>query len=783
MKVVRIVISTILVVWLPLFVLSQTRTEIDETYRNANSYFYFEDYEEALALYQKIYHLQPDNYNLNFRIGFCYLNIPGNKHKAIQYLEKAVQSTTSWFNEESITEQRAPIDAYFYLGNAYLASNRIDDALGAYNKFYNLTKGKGRWDFDFFNHQVNVAKNSLKIQRNPVDFIMANMGNKINDRFPNFNAVVSGNGKVLAFTTKLKFYNAINIARKNETNQWEKPVNITLDLQTDISCSTLSLSDDGNELYLFRDDNQDGNIYVTRYNGTKWTPIKKLNPNVNTEAYETHASLSPDGKQMYFTSNRKGGYGGLDIWVSTRTSNDDWGPARNLGPTINTPYNENTPFITTDGTSLYFSSEGHDNMGGYDIFVSQQTGNRKWSTPVNLGFPVNTTDDDLFFHPVGDGASALIARFDNESSFGETDIFEVELFIPKFRKSIVPKTIAPERISDKSFNWLVVDTLSAKGIATVNPEIANTIIDITSNNPMKLYMKGKAYSIVAAGVEGIAEDVNTSNTDVMVDGDAYKPIQLQETNTTNETLTISKLKPYFKDSTPKTQWPSDSPTIKQRELELNNLNNPDDTFLSEILLLLTPTDKHKYILPILKKKWEFGNENFNETVVHFATSFRNEEELNTITFSLTALYDRIEEFNLESLKPNRQNLAKQSRTSIIKAYNELINKSTEQLGNDLAVVMLKNKDVNSLTQLIEQYQKQNPDGFKRNQEELLLLLSRMAISRYISLPDDQKLALYNGYSGETTTGTFSQWFWVVLLLMVIAAGLILGIRYYKAIKK
>ncbi|HQI89310.1 MAG TPA: hypothetical protein PLA63_08005 [Tenuifilum sp.] len=778
MKAFRISVFLLLIAWLPFYSSGQTKTEIDETYRDANSYFYFEDYEEALALYQKIYKFQPDNYNLNYRIGFCYLNIPGSKHKSIQFLEKAVQNTTTRYNEESITEQRAPIDAIFYLGNAYLTVNRIDDALKAYEKFYSLTKGKSDWDFDYLNHQINVAKNSLKIQRNPVDFIMANLGEKINDRFPNFNAVVSGNGKVLAFTTKLKFYNAINISRKNEKNQWEKPVNITLDLQTDISCSTLCLSYDGNELYLFRDDNHDGNIYVTRFNGKKWLPIKKLNPNINTEAYETHASLSPDGKQLFFTSNRKGGFGELDLWVSTRTSGDDWGPARNLGATINSPFNENTPFISTDGTTLYFSSEGHENMGGYDIFVSQLSGKGDWTTPINLGYPLNTTDDDLFYHPIEDGATALIARFD-DNSFGETDIFEIELFIPRFRKSIVPKTVAQERTTDKTFARLIVDTLSTKGMASIDANEAITKIDISGNNTLKLFLNGKAYGVIPSRIEELAEAKRVSETENAAkayteETDNQTPSPISSSSTTDATF-----KDNFGDTTPRSQWPTDTPTVKQKAFELNNAGINDDSYFSEILLLLTPNEKQQDILPVLKRNWKFSAENLNETIIHFASSFKTDKELNTIIYSLTELYDKIGNLSNTQSGKKEQKFAKNNRTLIIKAYNELINKASKQLGNDLALVMLKNKGIGNLTQLIELYSKQNPEGFNANREELTLLLARMAISEYVALPNEQKISLYNSSTGKTSVEPSYIWLWVLLTLIAMGVIIYLGIEYYK----
>ena len=146
---------------------------------------------------------------------------------------------------------------------------------------------------------------------------------------------------------------------------------------------------DGTILYLYKTDNFDGNIYSAEYVNGNWTPIKKLNKNINTKFYESHAAISSDGKKLYFTSNRDGGYGGLDIYVSEKDASGDWGPAINLGNTINTPYNEDTPFITLNDSLLYFSSEGHNGMGGYDIFRSDKS-EAGWNAPENLGFPVNS---------------------------------------------------------------------------------------------------------------------------------------------------------------------------------------------------------------------------------------------------------------------------------------------------------------------------------------------------------------------------------------------------------
>ncbi len=208
----------------------------------------------------------------------------------------------------------------------------------------------------------------------------------------------------MVYTERRGMVNAILYSEK-ENGTWQTPVEITSGINAGEDCSSCSLNKDGTLLFLYKNDNYDGNIYSSELVNGKWTPIKKLNRNINTKFYESHASVSADGKNFYFTSNRDGGQGGLDIYVSEKDASGDWGPAVNLGTTINTRYNEDTPFITSNGSVLYFCSEGHISMGGFDNFKSRRLGTI-WETPQNLGYPINSTDDDKFFQPVNDGQNA-----------------------------------------------------------------------------------------------------------------------------------------------------------------------------------------------------------------------------------------------------------------------------------------------------------------------------------------------------------------------------------------
>jgi hypothetical protein len=404
----------------------QGEEKLKSMFVEAESYFLFEEYKDALPLYQRILQNDPENFNINYKIGICYLNDIYQVQKSLPYLEKAVKGVSPASKTNSFKEKQAPQEAFFYLGNAYRANNRLDDAIEAYKQF-KLVLDPLVYDVELLDAQIEACHVAADEEANPMYFISSSLGEKINDRFEEYNPVVSGDESVLVFTRKLQFYDAVFCSRK-ENGKWTDPVNLTPFFGVDGNTVSSGLSYNGDELFAYRSDNFDGNLYVSKYKNNKWSKLEKLNGNINTKYWESNASLSKDGKTLYFTTNRSGGYGGLDIYKSTRTRGGDWGPAINLGPVINSKYNEDTPFVTEDGNTLYFSSMGHYNMGGYDIFYSTRLDNGQWSKPINAGFPLNTTNDDLFFNPVGDGSYAYYAKYDKDNTFGLLDIYKLEVF-------------------------------------------------------------------------------------------------------------------------------------------------------------------------------------------------------------------------------------------------------------------------------------------------------------------------------------------------------------------
>ena len=469
------VIITSLLTFLCIFIngFTQTEKEIKKIFLEAESYFLYEnEYELAAPLFLTLLHLDTLNANINYKLGVCYLSIPGKKTKAIKYLEAAVKNTTSNYHD-TYKEKSSPIDAHYYLGLAYQVNNLLDKAIKSYQQFKKLLDVQEYYQIDYVDLQIKACEIAGKLKEEPIRYRERKLNDEINSYQLNFNPIVSGNDSVLVYTAKIGSYNYIFCSKKTD-GRWSTPVNISADLETKEDCTSASLSYNGDKLFLFKNDGNIGNIYESDFVDGKWTKIKKLSKNINTKYWESHACLSPDRKVLYFTSNRGKGYGGLDIYKSELQPNGEWGPAENLGPTINSPYNEDTPFIINDGNTLYFSSQGHYNMGGFDIFYSNKLKNNKWSVPINLGYPINTTDDERFYSPVHKGSKAYYAHY-TTGEYAKKEIYEITIIPGDIPVDIAVKGKISLQDNKPGFNTTfsvyTIDTLHSDTIHMIKPDL------------------------------------------------------------------------------------------------------------------------------------------------------------------------------------------------------------------------------------------------------------------------------------------------------------------------
>jgi tetratricopeptide (TPR) repeat protein len=403
---------------------SQDNIRLQEAFYEAEYFLMRGDYADALQYYQGIYAAMPDNASIAFRMGLCYLNIEGSKNLAIEYLEKASQKISAKYREGSLRQVEAPYEALFFLGDAYRINYMFEKAKEAYSEYRSTLLPSDIENILFVDQQITSCTNAPAIMAQPVKFTVESIDNMINDSNDNFFPVVSSDGKSIVYMTSMKFYDAIMFSRMVR-NEWTPPVNITPELQSDGDHYVSCLSSKGNLLLLSRDDNINSDIYISRFDGVRWEPAKKLGKEINTKYWEAHGYITDDGTKLIFSSDRPGGFGGLDLYISTLGPDGEWGEPVNMGPEINTPFNDDRPFLIDNGNLLFFASQGHYNMGGYDIFRSELQGNGLWGKPQNIGYPLNTPDDDIFFCPTAGGRGGYMSMTRRDQGAGKQDIYLV----------------------------------------------------------------------------------------------------------------------------------------------------------------------------------------------------------------------------------------------------------------------------------------------------------------------------------------------------------------------
>lgn len=494
-------------------------------YDSARMFFLDKNYQQALQIYLKLDSLSTDNENIKFHIGVCYIHMPAEKNKAIAFLEKACDSISLKYSDK-YRETKAPAFAYYFLGKAYLINYELDQAITAtekYKTFLDEKKKEDRSNIQDADRQIEMCNVAKEMVKYPVPARVENLGSNINTQFPEYSPVVNKDDNTLIFTSRRDsniggitenngyYFEDIYFSKQDNSGKWGSAVNMGPLINTKDHEASISLSPDSKKLFIYKDNRGNGNIYVSTLDSGAWSKPKKLPAPINSSAWETHATMSADSNVLYFTSNRKGGLGGTDIYKSTKDAKGKWGKPVNLGSTINTKYNEDAPFILSDNT-LYFSSEGHKSMGGFDIFYSKLGSDGSWSTPENLGYPINTTDDDLFYTPV-DSLTAYVASVRNEG-FGNLDIYKLWIHVmvqgiaqDKYSNEIIPGTMIT-MMNDK---MEVIDS-----VVTDDKGAYDFIADYNTSYKLKSHKDkyNDAITDISTSITGL---VNELTTDILLE--------------------------------------------------------------------------------------------------------------------------------------------------------------------------------------------------------------------------------------------------------------------------
>ena len=496
-------ITIIFLLFSIIFTANSQNFNFADKFDDADYYLLFEDYDKALITFLELYDYDSTNANINYNIGLCYIssNKISENVKAIKYLEKATSNIAKTrYKEGSYREKRAPIETYFHLANSYKAKHEFDLAIENFNLFLKFLGHKKSYYSANVKLEITACKNAKEIINIPISLNPEKLREELavgtnTESCP----VISKDGSRLVFSMgthnnfPLSFmtlnidsadYSMDSIYYSERVNgKWSEPINIMSDLHTTNQTVPVCISSDGNKLYLVRDDNDDGNIYYSDFVNGKWTKVKKLSRKINTNRWETHASLASGDSTLYFTSERRGGFGGLDIWKSDKKENGKWGKPVNLGPTINTPEDEETPVILDDGKTLFFSSQGHYGMGGLDIFNSTYK-DGAWTKPLNVGYSINTVGNDLVY----------ITKFNDEYAYAplNTNEWRSNIFGGKDDVNDVYKV----KINDANTpNFKIFGIITTINGNAINPKL--TLIDTLTQEAtsVKYEANKKEYSL------------------------------------------------------------------------------------------------------------------------------------------------------------------------------------------------------------------------------------------------------------------------------------------------
>ncbi|WP_317899956.1 hypothetical protein [Aurantibacillus circumpalustris] len=395
-------------------------------------------YIEALDLFETI--SDKNQIYLNYIKGICYSHEPESREKSLVFLT-------------ALRDKQSEINGYNYnLAYAFVKNENIDSAIFYFNKALEIEQNKGLKNDRYLN-ELNMSlqhcQNILDLKEKKSFVRISNLGMPINTKFNEYCPLISSNGEIMIYTyrgpgskggkqkvkgSKIRniddielYYEDIFITRKLNDTLWSTPTGIG-ELNTNTHDAAVSLNADATELFVYRNRGEGkGDLYLSELNGDKWTK-PTLQIKLNSPEWDGSACFIPNEEKIIFASERKGGYGGKDLYYAERIKDNMWANITNLGPEINSKYDEDAPFVTSDSRILFFSSNNKNSLGGYDIFRSDFI-NGDWQSPYNLGQPINTTNDDNYFTVAADGKTAYYSS-QKKGGDGGQDVYKVEPGIP-----------------------------------------------------------------------------------------------------------------------------------------------------------------------------------------------------------------------------------------------------------------------------------------------------------------------------------------------------------------
>ena len=465
-------VLTILLIILSLSLFAQSPKEKKSLFAESRDAFYAEDFDKALVLLLRYDSLFPNNYEVNYKIGACYLNTEFEKTKAIPYLETALAED----------RKRFPAVAVKDLGDIYFLDYQFDKALEMYSRYAELVPQE-KAEISFLEKSIETAKELIK---DSLEYRIENVGSVVNTLGSEISPFVSVDESILYFQNRESREIQLTIS-KNDV--WKDKVTLSLpDLSAYEIVKFAGISPDGEEIYLQLGDSSNTDLYFGTNSLRSCSILHPFGKTINTIYNECNLSILPNKRTLYFSSDRPGGYGGYDIYRCNKNEDGTWGEAVNLGKAVNSDKDELSPFIHPSNKKLFFSSNGHKTMGGFDIFVAYKDSSN-WVAVENIGYPINTTYDEKSFSITAKGNAAYFSSTRNNKTH-HFDIYKVYL------KENIPLTLVKGRIlagtpaKPISAEIKVIDKITKKPLKYIynpNPETGKYLL---------VFPPGKDYDMI-----------------------------------------------------------------------------------------------------------------------------------------------------------------------------------------------------------------------------------------------------------------------------------------------
>jgi hypothetical protein len=387
---------------------------------DADEHFKHQNFIMALPIYKALLTKYNENIEIHYKIGECYLNTNINKIEAVKYFEFCVKSA------------KPSPDYFFKYAQALRIANRIDDAIKAFEKFGEMDPKKKK----IAEREIEICQNAKLLMLNPINVSFINMGKEINSEFPDYYPWINADESFLTFTTRRKgltanrlevdgYYASDVYFSKVENGAWTKAENPGPKINSSLDEQVVGMKSDGSELLIYIDHiDKYGDIYSSIKKNGAWQKYQPFPEHINKKI-ERSAYYSQDGNTLFFVRSETRTEQ-TDIYMCRKLPNGLWSEPQKLGDEVNTIYNEDFPFFSADGMTLYFSSQGHNSMGGFDLFKSKWNPEENtWTKAENLGYPLNTTDDDRSISLSPDNRVGYISAF-RQGGMGDLDIYRVK---------------------------------------------------------------------------------------------------------------------------------------------------------------------------------------------------------------------------------------------------------------------------------------------------------------------------------------------------------------------